>query len=234
MMPRPDVEKLGLKHRRIPIVSIGKDVYLDTRLQLPALEALFPDTPKLGFEAGKESDQFALQQLLSTLTTDSGVFQTAASLIPSDTPLLQDPKWQEDRKNYFPHGDMSKESMDRAKPGAEVEMARTYKLLESILQDDRAWIANGNRPSLADIEAIWPVIFTMNIPGALASDKFSKEIFPKVYAWVDRFQAAVGTAKNHQGKHQSLKEVRPRRRLPSQSTAASQRAWTLQMRSSSS
>ncbi len=42
IMPRPDIARLGIRHRRIPVMSIGRDVYLDTRLQLQKLESAFP------------------------------------------------------------------------------------------------------------------------------------------------------------------------------------------------
>lgn len=47
-MPRPILkDRLGINHRRIPILALGRDVYIDTRLMLRKLEALYPDG-KLG------------------------------------------------------------------------------------------------------------------------------------------------------------------------------------------
>lgn len=40
VMPRPDAARLGIGYRRIPILAISRDIYLDTRLQLQKLEKL--------------------------------------------------------------------------------------------------------------------------------------------------------------------------------------------------
>ncbi|KAL2105253.1 hypothetical protein VUR80DRAFT_8677 [Thermomyces stellatus] len=41
VMPRPDVAALGVNYSRIPVLSIGRDAYLDTRLLIRKLEALY-------------------------------------------------------------------------------------------------------------------------------------------------------------------------------------------------
>ena len=44
--------------------------------------------------------------------------------------------------------------------------------------------------------AIWPFYWLLELKGVLPPSHFSKEKFPKVYAWVDRFSKAVSTAKS--------------------------------------
>ncbi len=46
-LPREQLEALGIKYRRIPLLAIGRDVYCDTRLIIDKLEQLFPES-KLG------------------------------------------------------------------------------------------------------------------------------------------------------------------------------------------
>lgn len=41
-MPRPDLKALGITYRRIPLLSIGKDVYCDTSCIIDALQSHFP------------------------------------------------------------------------------------------------------------------------------------------------------------------------------------------------
>ena len=43
--------------------------------------------------------------------------------------------------------------------------------------------------------AVWPFHWLLGLKGALPPSLISKEKFPKVYAWVDRFSKAVSTAK---------------------------------------
>lgn len=50
-MPRPILkDRLGINHRRIPIMAIGRDIYIDTRIMLRKLETLYPEG-KLGAES---------------------------------------------------------------------------------------------------------------------------------------------------------------------------------------
>lgn len=74
-MPRPDVARLGIAYRRIPLLSIGRDVYLDTRLILQKLEALYPPSaahPPLSARTGEHA---AIERLLSRYAVDGGLFR---------------------------------------------------------------------------------------------------------------------------------------------------------------
>ncbi|KAJ3508892.1 hypothetical protein NM208_g15747 [Fusarium decemcellulare] len=201
LMPRPDVSRLGISYRRIPILTIGRDVYLDTRLQIPKLEALFPSLPRLG---ATKPDEVGLERLLSSFTNDTGILNTAMQLLPQDLPLLQDPAYYRDRGEFI-GANLSGESMEAKKPDALVEVARAFNFLETtLLADGRNWILGTEKPSLADIEAIWPFHWMAGLPGTLPQDKFSASVYPRVYAWIGRFQDAVSTAKKQVGKPATL------------------------------
>ncbi|KAM5352465.1 hypothetical protein ACJ41O_005188 [Fusarium nematophilum] len=202
LMPRPDVSRLGVSYRRIPVVAIGRDVYLDTRLQLPKLEALFPDIPRLG---ATEPDQLAVERLLSSFTNDTGLFGTAVQLLPLDLPLLQDPAYYRDRGDFLGGDPLTGEGMRARRPEALVEVARVLGFLEStLLADGRDWILGTETPSLADIEAVWPLHWMTGLPGMLPKDRFSPSVYPRVYAWVRRFQGAVSAAKRRNGQPATL------------------------------
>ena len=53
--------------------------------------------------------------------------------------------------------------------------------------------------------AVWPFHWLIGLKGALPPSLISKEKFPKVYAWVDRFSKAVSTAKSSAPKPTTLK-----------------------------
>lgn len=94
-MPRPLLQKrLGINYRRIPIMSIGRDIYIDTRLIMSKLESLFPDR-RLG--AGNSWDA-GFEEILESWTIDGGLFWRIAGCIPPTAPLLQDKVWVQDRK----------------------------------------------------------------------------------------------------------------------------------------
>ncbi|OHE91563.1 glutathione S-transferase [Colletotrichum orchidophilum] len=202
VLPRPDVAKLGITYRRIPILAIGRDIYLDTRLMLRKLEQLYPSRPRLGATAtatgtaSSNPEHAAVERLLEALIIDS-VFSNAINVLPTSLPMLKDPKrtWIKDREDFV-GGKLSPETMERGRPNAVNEIRRTVALLETtLLADGRDWLIGTPGPSLADIEAVWLPHWLSGLPGALPEEHISKEQFPKVFAWMERFQQVTVKAK---------------------------------------
>ncbi|KAK1247750.1 hypothetical protein MKX07_000638 [Trichoderma sp. CBMAI-0711] len=201
MLPRPDVARLGISYRRIPILSIGRDIYLDTRLQIPKLEAMYPQLPRLGSSMPEEK---GIERLLSAFIIDSGIFQNGVKLLPTDLPFLKDPKYFKDRGDFM-GTELSVEGMKKVRPGALGVIAAAFELMETtFFADGRDWILKTERPGLADIEAVWVFHWLSGIPGALPKEMFSAEKFPRVYSWIKRFQEAVTFAKKRLGKPKTL------------------------------
>ncbi|KAK3065158.1 hypothetical protein LTS18_008016 [Coniosporium uncinatum] len=69
-LPRPDLEELGIKYRRIPLMAIGRDVYCDSRLIFHKLEELFPE----GALGSKIPEIRGIEYLLDNWTGDGGPF----------------------------------------------------------------------------------------------------------------------------------------------------------------
>jgi len=86
-LPRPDLAALGVAHRRIPILAIGRDIYLDTRLILRKLEQLFPATGSP--LSSRNPSARAQEELLERWTIEGEVFTLAGKLLPTELPLLQ-------------------------------------------------------------------------------------------------------------------------------------------------
>ncbi|KUI60607.1 hypothetical protein VP1G_07767 [Cytospora mali] len=201
IMPRPDIAKLGIKYRRIPIVSIGRDVYLDTRLILQKLESLPTKAPQLGAAGGTE--QRGIERLLEVLNIDGGVFTWAAALLPRNLPIFKDPNFLRDRADFLAGG-LSQKSPE-ARYEALNDIRNAFELLETtLLADGRDWILKTGSPGLADIEAIWLFHWLAGLPGALPPDQISKTQFPKVFAWIERFDQTVSEAKEKMGKVPNL------------------------------
>lgn len=199
-MPRPDIASLGLKYRRIPVLSIGRDVYLDTRLILPKLEGLpAAGAPPLG--AGtSDGDRRALQRLLGVLNNEAGPFVWAATLLPAHLPVFKDQAWIRDRTGFFFPGAKISAPSAQARAEAVADMRGVLELLETaLLVDGRDWILGTEGPGLGDIEAVWLLHWLRGIPGALPEDQLSERQFPRTFAWVDRFDRAVAAAKGRLG-----------------------------------
>ena len=145
-MPRPDLKKLGVNYRRIPILAIGRDIYLDTRLIIRTLEEIYPDG-KLGSD---KPEQKFVEQLLEKYMVEGPVFKEAAGLVPSA--FLKDPKFAEDRKGFLGRN-WTTEELDRGRPESLVFVRNLFELFEStILADGRKWLLETEKPSLADLQ----------------------------------------------------------------------------------
>lgn len=200
-LPREDINALGVKYRRIPIMSIGRDIYCDTRLILHKLEEKFPS----GALGAPQPDQKAIEKLLESWTIDGGIFVRAAQAIPTDMPLLNDPKFTKDREDYTGRS-WDKKNIEAMRPEALTHIRDAFVFLETgLLADGRQWVLKTEKPSLADIEAVWPFHWLLELKGALPHSLISKEKFPKVYAWIGRFSKAVSTAKSSAPKPTTLK-----------------------------
>jgi len=152
-MPRPDLEVIGVKYRRIPIMTIGRDVYCDTRLILAKLEQLFPNS----ILGASQPDQKAVQKLLEKWTIDAGIFARASQLIPTSMPLLNDSKFTKDREDFSGRS-WDKEQMEAMRPEAIAHIRAGFAFLErTLLADEREWILKTDKPSLADIEGGLPL-----------------------------------------------------------------------------
>lgn len=145
-MPRPDLAAINVKYRRIPVLSIGRDIYCDTALILQKLEQLYPGS-QMGGKTGKDK---ALVRLLQKWT-DLEVFPRAAECIPSDFQALQDPNFVKDREELWGRS-WSKERQDRMRGEALQCMQDNFQFLETLLSDEGGkWILDSDGPSLADI-----------------------------------------------------------------------------------
>ncbi|KAH6697579.1 glutathione S-transferase [Plectosphaerella plurivora] len=208
VMPRPDLALLGVNHRRIPVVAIDRDVYVDTRLILAKLETLFPDRPQLGAPASS-ADKVALEHLLEMFTIESGVFTAAGSLLPSKLPGL-DKNFYRDRAEFFfgkdddPNRPQKPGPPKRSEAENTIENAMNY-LETGLLSDGRQWILGNEGPGLGDVHTIWPFVWLGSMPGALPAERFNKDRFPLLYAWMDRFKKAVAQAKAKNAKVGDLK-----------------------------
>ena len=129
-------------------MSIGRDVYCDTRIILRKLEELFPR----GAIGASQPEHKALQTLLETWTIDAGVFNRASQLIPTSLPLLNDPQFTKDRQEFSGRS-WEKSKIEARRPEALAHIRTTFHFLETtLLSDDREWILKTEKPSLGDIE----------------------------------------------------------------------------------
>jgi hypothetical protein len=126
---------------------------------LRKLEQLYPSNSSNPKISSTSPDQKALERLLEFWAIDSSLFARASQLIPTDMPLLKDPKFTKDREDMTGRS-WNKDNVEKMRPEALVEIKGAFEIVETtILSDGRDWILGGEGPSLADIEGAYEVIY---------------------------------------------------------------------------
>jgi glutathione S-transferase len=160
-MPRPDLALLGVHYRRIPVLAIGRDIYLDTRLILRRLESL-PDieSPKLG--ATQPQDKF-VEKLIEKYIIEGPVFGMAGGLVPLE--VVQDEAFRRDRQGMMGRS-WSREELTEGRGECLNYMRNLFAFFENtIFEDGREWVLGGEGPRLADIEGTWVSFMSLCVLG---------------------------------------------------------------------
>lgn len=147
IMPRPDVQAIGVAYRRIPLMTIGKDVYCDTRIMLRKLEELFPE----GRIGATTPEGRALQTLLDVWHNEAGLFMKGAGSLPLE--FFKNEAFAKDRQEMTgrPFDDTA---IGKVRPESVMYVRNAFAVLENLLSDDRKWLLNTEKPSLGDIEGM--------------------------------------------------------------------------------
>lgn len=207
-MPRPDLAAIDVQYRRIPIMAIGKDVYIDSRLIIDKLQALYPENGP----AAVTAEQSGYRKLFEHYS-DSALFNNAVKLMPywSSNSVVQNQTFLDDRQKMMGGRRMTAERMQAGRPEGLQNMRQAFELMENtFLADGRQWILGTAKPTIADIDAVWPfgwLVVDRGMSGALPEDQFGEKNFPKTYSWIQRFMGEVKAAKERAPKPKRLDEI---------------------------
>ncbi|KAH6611597.1 hypothetical protein Trco_001617 [Trichoderma cornu-damae] len=206
IMPRPDLSRLGVRYRRIPVLAIGRDVYLDTRLILEKLGELEPGHGNTCLSVATTPEQMALQHLLSVYIMDTGFSRHVVQLILPHIGGVSDPAFLKDRADYIGSGAFfPPDALKAMRPDAIRVVRGGFEFLErTLLSDGREWLLGTTGPSVGDIEVAWSLQWLERVPGAMPEECISKEVFPRVFSWIERFKSAVAKAQEELGEPKTL------------------------------
>ncbi|KAM0264248.1 hypothetical protein ACHAQJ_000736 [Trichoderma viride] len=206
IMPRPDLRRLGVKYRRIPVLTIGRDVYLDTRLILTKLSELESGQDSVRLSVATTPEQIALQRLLQVYIMDTGFSRNVVQLILPQIRGLMDSELLKDRAEFIGSDSFfPPEVLQAMRPDAIRIVKNGFEFLEqTLLSDGREWLLGTTGPSIGDIEMAWSLLWLERVPGAIPEESISKEIFPKVFAWMERFKSAANKAQDELGEPGTL------------------------------
>lgn len=166
--PRPILTDLGITYRRIPINSIGKDVYCDNRVFLDAVQSIFKDKALPTSPADNAYEALGYR-----------AFWIALPLIPAG---LITPEVARDREDLF--AIVGRADFGELRPNALAEFRSLLDMLEGGSLIPGPWI-NGSKCSVADIHAVWVIKWVFQTLGIGSEPGFEREEFPNVYAWIE-------------------------------------------------
>jgi hypothetical protein len=108
---------------------------------------------------------------------------------------MNDPKFMKDREDFSGRS-WNPETVKALRPEALCHVREAFDFLETgFLADGRDWILATEKPSLADIHAVWPFHWMVGLKNALPDEIISAKTHPKVFAYIQRFNKAVKAAR---------------------------------------
>ncbi|KAF8587196.1 hypothetical protein K439DRAFT_1407840 [Ramaria rubella] len=203
--PRPELATLlGILYRRVPVLALGRDVFVDTALIAPVLEKHFPAPqypslfpPRKGSEAGCRD--IGVQKALSRFYADKELFNLGYDLLPwARTPVAV----REDRRKFMHRDvDFDFEQMEEQWPVKHSTLVSHLALCEEQLHDGQDWFLNTQTPGLTDVS----IHFALACIRSFRESRhiFDAAQFPRTIAWLDRMDAHL----------RSLREISPLTKL---------------------
>ncbi|GJJ08252.1 hypothetical protein Clacol_002462 [Clathrus columnatus] len=163
--PRPQLlNLLGVPYRRVPVLALGRDLYVDTSLLVNVLERRFPENTL--FPKHKDGGSIGL-----------GIQKT----------LVQTPKaLQEDRIKFLGGRQIDFKKLEDKLEISHSELSSHLEILNEQLSDGREWIFDTVTPGFTDVGIYfvlaWIRTFRKTRP------VFDSVQFPHAVAWLDRLE----------------------------------------------
>ncbi|KZT38367.1 hypothetical protein SISSUDRAFT_1021659 [Sistotremastrum suecicum HHB10207 ss-3] len=187
-LPRPEItDVLGLNYRRIPILTIGNDVWCDTSAIMSALEKRFPPAAGYGtifpHRKGSDATDPGLQKAFAMFYADRPLFRLTSSTMPFDRfskEFLKD-------RSAFNNRPIDPTKELEAQPTKHSLLSSHVALAEEQLADGREYYLDTVSPGLADISIYFNfswITRNKGVSGILDAQKF-----PKFMAWFSRVKA---------------------------------------------
>lgn len=201
VMPRPMLSKhLGITYRRIPVVFIDGQAYIDTTAASLALERAF------GTGSGSKPlfRQFpALQLQLAVNWAESALFRLGAGHL-YNLPLNE--AFVKDRKAFMPGTSFDGEAMKARVPFVRSQLIANLEAIESHLAEGKGKFLFGQEPQYLDLSLYTPLNWVQTqlrtgedlLPTVTAKtleQDWSKFPFPKTLTWLASVREYVGKRK---------------------------------------
>ncbi|KAK1063093.1 hypothetical protein LTR12_010851 [Friedmanniomyces endolithicus] len=176
VLPRPDLEALGITYRRIPLLAVGKDVYADSAL---IIDLIISKLATSGAVATSPADK-------AFETWGNVTFVEMLGIIP---PQALTPEFVKDRETIFPL--VKRQDLKSLRPSTVAGFqSRCREVEERFLSNGSGPYMNGDKLSLADVHFIWCVRWGMKDLGAANEAGCGKDAFPKLWKMIESLPPA--------------------------------------------
>jgi len=170
LIPRKDLESIGIHYRRVPILAIGKSIYCDSKVIFDVVLQHLAKKKIPTSAADNAWEQWGFNAFADTL-----------SLVPH---ALNTPAFVKDRQTIYPF--LARADFTTLRESGVADLYSRLDYLENVALEHGAYIG-GAELSVADIHALWGVRWDLHglesqPPGLGATESIlGKEEFPKVW-----------------------------------------------------
>ena len=211
MMPRPILaQNFNITYRKIPVLAIDRDIYIDTSIICEALENRFPTSSghsSIYPPTPSGAKHRSLIRGMVSYWSDRPVFRATCGLMPT---AVWRSSFGTDRASLIGHK-LDPDKLHRKMPEKLSEVDMQCSMLEAMLEDtstQRPWVFDTKTPSMADIafyiQLDWGLknshgAYVENLTGGdaggvgegdLTMDPvFNEERYPKLLEWYKSVQA---------------------------------------------
>ncbi|KAF7189102.1 hypothetical protein HII31_09524 [Pseudocercospora fuligena] len=169
-IPRPILRNLGITYRRVPVLSIGKDVFPDNASFIDAMQSILEKQSK-GLKRSPADRSFEAWGYRS--------FWVALPCVPVE---FNNKQLQNDRKDLFPL--FGRADYSRLQTNAASELRSLIETVENDFLAEGPWIA-GQECGLADIHAMWMLKWAMKTLDMEKQPGLGRDDWPKFYKWIE-------------------------------------------------
>ncbi|KAF2167960.1 hypothetical protein M409DRAFT_65989 [Zasmidium cellare ATCC 36951] len=176
VLPRPDLQALGIAYRRIPLLAIGKDVYVDSA---HIIQKILSELAVKPIKRSPADHAYAVW--------GDTVFSEALAMIPSE--MLTE-GFVKDREAIFPF--LTRPDLKTLRPSAVAQFrSRLRQVEEEFLAGSAGPFIGGSEISLADIHVVWTLRWALKNLGIGEKEGAGREQFPKVWKLVESLPEAA-------------------------------------------
>ncbi len=232
-LPRPDFQSIGLKYRRIPVLSIDGEIYADSsiicetlcRLSSSSLSIITELSPNATTSTGKESERMKeIENKREYEVLGREMFACSVGLLPPSLPIMQDPVFLADRTELsgrvfspsaFARGRMNALSTFCAYLSIlERRLSRTGSLHgyqtggnQEMAKGDGQGKGEGTRIGTGDLHVYFVVKWVIEFHRG-SEPEVTRQKYPNVYSWLRVVKQVLDSRSSKTPKTVAFEEIK--------------------------